>query len=561
MVTIMPDTGNISINQICNIIELLHPCMDDYVYIYDFINDYYYISPSAISRFKLPATEFNNVVANHELFVYPSDLPDLQADLNDIISGKKEFHNMQYRWLSTKNEPVWINCRGTLVRNNNIPAYMVGCINEIGVQQKADNISGLLGLSSLQSFLSEHAEFAPKGYLIRLGLDDFKEVNEKLGNEYGNNILKKTAAAISKCLLPNQRLYRAIADEFVIIDFDGNNINTATTQYKNIREEIDKFVAASHYEAVVTISGGILPSEICEKNSFSEIMKLSEFSLNEAKRNGKNKSYLYDEKDYFKFLKQQHLTQLLRNAINNDFEGFEAYLQPLYKSDTNTLYGAEALMRFHTAEYGMVSPVEFIPLLEETGLILPAGKWMLNKSLELCREIHSIAPDFIISINISYIQVLKSNIITEIMSAIIDHEVAPATVIIELTESGLIAPDSRITKLWSCMKEKGIGLALDDFGTGYSNFQYLHDLKPDIIKIDRSFTLKAMENEYEFNLLSLIANMAHSLNLKVCVEGIENLEELNRMKEVMPDYCQGYYFGKPSPYNEFMQRHFAKCVG
>jgi EAL domain-containing protein (putative c-di-GMP-specific phosphodiesterase class I) len=245
--------------------------------------------------------------------------------------------------------------------------------------------------------------------------------------------------------------------------------------------------------------------------------------------------------------------QLLRKAVNNDFEGFEAYLQPLINADTNELYGAEALMRFHTEEFGMVSPGEFIPILEETGLIVPVGKWMLCKALEHCSQIHQYLPDFKISINISYIQVLKSNIITEILSAVADYDVLPSTVIIELTESGLVAPDSRISKLCSRMKESGIHLALDDFGTGYSNFHYFNDLQPDIIKIDRTFTVKAIENEYEFNLLSLMTNMAHSMNMRVCVEGIETVDELNKMKALAPDYCQGYYFGKPCPYEEFIE--------
>ncbi len=546
---------NITINQICDIIDLMHPCMDDYIYVYDLENDFYYISPAAVKRFKMPDYQFNNVTETLKSFVYPPDFPGLQKDLYEVLAGKKEFHDMQYQWMSVNDEPIWINCRGYVLRRDNVPIYMIGCINEIGIEQKADNISGLLGLSSLQEFVANNTDLIPKGYVLRLGLDDFKEVNEKLGINYGNVVLKRTAASISKCLLPGQQLYRAVADEFLIVDFEGNSIEAAIEQYNDIRKEIDKFVEETLYEVVFTISGGILPSEHCLNNSFLDVMRFCEFSLNEAKRNGKNCCYVFNDDDYNKFLRRRHLTQLLRQSVTRNFEGFEAYLQPLFHTETNTLYGAETLMRFSTKEYGMVSPGEFIPLLEETGLILPVGKWMLNESLDLCNQIHQIIPNFRISINISYIQVLKSNIITEILSAVTDHDVAPATVIIELTESGLVAPDSRVTKLWSRMKEKGISLALDDFGTGYSNFHYINDLKPDIIKIDRSFTLKALQNEYEFNLLSLMSDMVHNMNLKVCIEGIETQEELEKIKALMPDYCQGYYFGRPCPFNEFKEKY------
>jgi len=282
-------------------------------------------------------------------------------------------------------------------------------------------------------------------------------------------------------------------------------------------------------------------------------MRYSEFSLNEAKRRGKNRYYVFNEDDFERFMRRKRIIRLLRKSVNNNFEGFEAFLQPLINASSNTLYGAEALMRYRTEEYGMVSPVEFIPLLEETGLIIPVGKWMLHRSLELCHEIQQTVPGFRISINISYIQVMKSNIISELISAIDEHQVDPSTVIVELTESGLLSTDSRVAKLWLKLKEKGIQLALDDFGTGYSNFHYLNDLHPEIIKIDRSFTIKAIENEYEYKLLSLMSDMVHGMDVKVCVEGIENLEELEKMLKVTPDYCQGYYFGKPCSYQEFTE--------
>lgn len=544
---------NITVTQLCDVISMLHSCMDDYLYVYDLIHDFYYISPEAVQRFALPSAQFHDVIANHAKFVYPPDLEMIQNDLQKLVSGEKDFHNMRYRWISVTGEPIWINCRGYVVRDSGKPLYMLGCINEIGAKQMADNVSGLLGISSLEVFLKQHSELKYKmGYLMRLGLDDFKEINEKLGLDYGDMVLRKTAEIISECILPEQMLYRAVSDEYLVLDIGGHTVEDAIEQYKNIRQKIDIFVESHHYNAVFTISAGILIRNGCENDTFSDIMRFSEFSLNEAKRNGKNNSYVFAQEDYDKFLRKKKLTQILRKSVNSEFEGFEAYLQPLFHAKSNTLYGAEALMRFHTEEFGMVSPIEFIPLLEETGLIIPVGKWMLHRSLELCHEIQQRYPAFRISINISYIQVMKSNIISEIISAISEHHVPPSSVIIELTESGMLSTDTRVAKLWMKLKEKGIRLALDDFGTGYSNFHYLNDLQPEIIKIDRSFTIKAIQNDYEYKLLSLMSDMVHSLNVKVCVEGIETLDELHKMLNLAPDYCQGYYFGKPCSYSQFL---------
>lgn len=545
------DFQPLSVPQIYSVIDLLHPCMDDYLYVYDFNNDFYYISPGAVDRFALPDYQIHDFAVAYKKFVYPVDQYDLQQDIALIKNGEKEFHNMQYRWLSKTGEPIWINCRGHAISENGKPCYLVGCINEIGKKPKADNVSGLLGISALQTFVYERAALFSNGYLLRLGLDDFKEVNEKLGSDYGDMILRRTAECISSCIRSHQKLFRADADEFLLVDTQSTNIRDAVDQYKIIRQTIDEFVEGNRYEAVYTVSCGILSSADITKHSFADVMKLSEFALHEAKRNGKNRSYIFKQEDYDKFIRRKRITQLLRQSVNRDFEGFEAYLQPLFDATTNDLYGAESLMRFRTVEFGMISPVEFIPLLEETGLIMPAGKWMLHKSLALCHEIQSIRPDFRISINISYIQVMKSNIINEIISAVTAHDISPNNVIIELTESGLLESDSRVTKLVSNLKQNGIHLALDDFGTGYSNFHYLNELKPDIIKIDRSFTLKALQNDYEYQLLSLMSDMVHSLNLKMCIEGIETNDDLSKMNQLSPDYCQGFYFGRPCPYEEF----------
>ena len=544
----------ITVQQLCQTIDLIHTCFDDYPYVYDFTNDFYYISPNAAKRFAMPRHCFQNVVENLRGFVYPSDFEPLQKDLEEVLSGVKNTHNMQYRMINAEGEPIWINCRGHVVMDNGKPAYMVGCINEIGKRQKADNISGLLGESSLQSYLDEFSPFFPSGYLLRLGIDDFKGINEKLGVEYGDHILKKTAECISSCLSPGQQLYRLVADEFMVLDFMGDGLEHAINLYKEIRTTIDHFVEDNQYEAVFTISGGILDSNSIEDFSFSDIMKLSEYSLNEAKRRGKNQCYSFVIEDYETHLERRHLRQLLRQAVRNNFEGFEAYFQPVFLADSHTLYGAETLMRFYSKEYGMIPPSEFIPLLEETGLIIPLGRWILHQALFACKHIQQWIPEFQITVNVSPIQILKSNIINEIVSAAEQYNIPPSQVVIELTESGALEKNVHFSKIWEKLKANGIRLALDDFGTGYSNFHYLNDLQPDIIKIDRSFTAKAMTNDYEYNLLQLMSGLVHNLNLKICIEGIETEEERDRMLTINPDYSQGFYFGKPCPLLDFIEQ-------
>ena len=203
----------------------------------------------------------------------------------------------------------------------------------------------------------------------------------------------------------------------------------------------------------------------------------------------------------------------------------------------------------------MVSPAEFIPLLEESGLIIPVGRFVLHQALKACGQIQKYIPDFRISVNVSYIQVLKSDMLTEILSAISIYKIKRGSLIIELTESGFLECNANFRHFCDGLKRSEIPLALDDFGTGYSNFHYLYNLSPDTIKIDRSFTLKALNNGYEYNLLQHMVEMTHSIDLKLCVEGIETKQELDKISRIEPDYIQGYFFGRPCSFSIFMESY------
>lgn len=551
----MHTTENLSIEEFCNLIELLSPTMDDYLYLYDLKNDFYFISPHASERFLIKNHAFHNVSSAFEEFVYQEDLEKLHNDLHELIISDRCEHNMSYRWLSSSGNPVWINCRGRVIRKSDGSILLIGCINEIGAKPKADNLSGLLGDFSFQTYLSEYTSRIPEhGYLLRLGIDNFKEINARLGVDYGNLILQKTAGFISKAILPGQHLYRIVGDEYLIVDFLGGTKEQALEQYRQICITVEEYLKTINYEAIFTLSGGLLLCEDIQEHTYSNMMMLTEYAMDEAKRLGKNQCYTFDLADYEQFLNRRKIIQLLRNSINHNCEGFEAYFQPIYSVKTKSIIGAETLMRFHTEEFGLISPATFIPILEETGLIIPAGYWILHKALSLCKTIQETIPDFRISVNLSSVQISKSNIGKEILTSLEDYGMDYTSIISELTESSLLESDPRFSNMWSNLKNAGVSLALDDFGTGYSNFRYITDLRPNIIKIDRTFTVKALKNELENRLLALFCEMAHKLNLEICVEGIETEEELQKICELNPDYVQGFYLGRPCPYEDFLNK-------
>lgn len=574
-----PIMNSFSREQMEYIVELFNPCMDDYLYVFDLQKDCYKISKHATERFLLPGDNFDDAAKAHHTFVYSEDQSRLDDEFRRIMSGEIVFHNMHYRWLDRAGKPVWINCRGRVLNDaDGKPHFLVGCINEIGQKQKADNVSGLLGESSLSAYVEQFEDGLPDGFFLRIGIDDFRDINGDFGMEYGDYILKSTADCIAENIKPSQRLYRILADEFMVVDFSGGDMEAETELYKNIRKSLDTFIEENGYKSVFTISAGAVDTAKTS-GTYENIMKLSEYALNTAKDQGKNRCYIYMQEDYDVFLRKKQITRQLHHAVNHGFEGFETYYQPIVDTKTRRLVGAEALMRFsmpercedgetkkeavcvgedgHDADekvhWERISPVEFIPLLEETGLIIPAGKWMLHQAISTCSRWQKYIPNFRININLSYVQVMKSRVLTEILTALRLYGLEPSAVGIELTESGYLDTNTHFQKLWDGLKKNGVLVILDDFGTGYSNLHCLGDLRPNYIKIDRSFTLKALNNQYEHDLMTQIITMTHKLDLTICVEGIETEDEFAKISELDPDYIQGFLFGKPQPAEEFYE--------
>ncbi len=549
--------SNITGEQLQSFVELFTPCMDDYLFVCDFKKDDYRISPSAVKRFLLPTDYFGNVTEELQKVAYEEDVEMLMVELQLLSQGKKEFHNLHYRWLDHARKPIWINCRGRVLKDEDgSPHFLVGCINEIGAKQKADNVSGLLGESSFVTYYESFAGKLPSGFILRVGIDDFKDVNENQGIEYGDFVLQKTAGCIAANIRQGQQLFRIVADEFIVADFMGGSVEDAMELYRNICADVAKFIEEGQYVTVYTVSGGILPNDDPGR-SCGTAMKLSEFALSEAKRGGKNSCHVFLQEEYAVYLRKKELTSMLHHSVKHQFEGFEAYFQPLVGAEDSKLTGAEALMRFHAPDGTMISPGEFIPILEETGLIIPVGKWMLRESLSACRKFQRYLPGFKMNVNLSYIQVRKSDVLHDIIGILEEYGLSPASVCVELTESGYLEENPHFVQVWNGLKEYGVLLALDDFGTGYSNLHCLSDLKPSYVKIDRTFMSKALKRDYEYQLLTHIIEMAHSLDLYVCAEGIENEEELRRAQETGPDYIQGFLFGRPGRRLAVFQKFFS----
>ena len=543
-------------SQLAEALNVLEECTDDYIFIFDLINDYYSISKRALDVYDLPDEAFINASEHIMKIVHPDDRDMLSEDLAQIKNGEKDVHNLEYRWLDRDGKITWISCRGKIVDSEG--KIFVGRVTRLDRKRKADNLTGFLAESMLKTNYNKRmsVETDFKGFFLIIGLDNLKEINQNYGMVGGDKAITIVSNAIKNCVQETTNIYRMEGDEFVVCI--AGTTAQAKKVYRQIRSKIDELILANDYELFFTISAGIV--EVTSDMPYDDVKIKMEFALNSAKKQGKNCVVIYDEESYAEYRKLLDIQEILRNSINNSFEGYEVYYQPIIDVVSGKLIGAEALLRYQCEKYGRLSPAQFIPILEESGLIIPVGRWVAYTAIKQCKEWQKILPEFKININLSYIQIKKSNVTQDILSLIETIGIEAKYITFEFTESVYIEDDIIVKKLIQTFNEEGIKLALDDFGTGYSNLAYLQDLNVDVIKIDRSFVNKAMQDENIYGVINHIIDIAHSMDLTVCIEGIENEEERSKIAKLLPDTMQGYLYGRPVDADMFMHDNIEKAI-
>ena len=543
---------NMSLEQIISVIEVLQKSSDSYLFIMDLNEDIYMISEKATKRFPFDTTVIENCTEMLKQVVYPSDYAMVEADIVKCASGDQDSHALEYRWFDRKGKVVWINCKGTVIVGPEGHRLLIGRVSELGKKAKADNVTGLRREVRFRLDAEAILRDRPQSvhYMMRIGIDNFKEINEKEGLEAGDEVLQELAECIVASVDESVDVYRLLADEFMIMDASTNDSVGAKTVYNRIKRKVTQTVRQKEYSRFYTISAGVM-EEGFEDKTADEILRLTEFALNEAKRNGRNQMAVFDQENYNEYLRRLDIRKAMRRDVNNDFNGFQVFYQPIVKAPDFQVVGAEALLRWGNERYGNVSPAVFIPILEESGLIIPVGRYVLREAARTCKKWRESIRDFKIHVNLSYVQVHKSDLMKDVETCIEEVGLEPDSLVLELTESGYIETNDRIKEIFSELKDKNIDLALDDFGTGYSNMRYLKEIEAKTVKIDRSFVIQALQNEHDYNIINHIIDMVHSLGSSVCMEGIEQSDELDKMMKTHPDMIQGYYFGKPSPKEQF----------
>jgi diguanylate cyclase (GGDEF)-like protein/PAS domain S-box-containing protein len=382
--------------------------------------------------------------------------------------------------------------------------------------------------------------------VLFIDLDRFKYVNDTFGHSYGDELIISIAGRLSNCIRKSDTIARLGGDEFIILLPNLTQLSDLERLATKILVESSTPVALSNgHQATVTASIGVsvYPDDAGDAES---LLKNADTAMYRAKELGKNRFCFYTNEMNDAMSQRMHLDMELRRAIIN--HEFLLHYQPILDIEKNTISGVEALLRWQHPERGMIYPDDFIELAEDTGLIIEIGKQVLKQAATDLNLLHQLGHNIKMAVNISGRQCTSNSspIEVELENMLLEFNISPEFFHIEITESLLIENTQQTKNTFQAIKDLGIEIYMDDFGTGYSSLSYLKQFPIDVLKIDRSFVWKMLENEADANLVKAIIMIGHNFQLKLVAEGVETKEHYDCLVNLGCDYIQGYYIARPT---------------
>jgi diguanylate cyclase (GGDEF)-like protein/PAS domain S-box-containing protein len=382
-----------------------------------------------------------------------------------------------------------------------------------------------------------------------LDLDNFKNINNTLGYATGDKLLKAVAQKLKHCLRRTDILARMGGDEFIVLLPDIIRKQDVEKVALKILDTLNEPFKIDGYELFISTSIGISIYPYDGKD-FESLVKNADIAMYRAKNLGKNSYQIYSPNINMLTLGKLNLGNSLRRAIER--EEFEIYYQPKVDIRTGEIIGMEALLRWNHPDAGRIMPDDFIPIAEETGLIVPIGEWVIRKACEQNKAWQDAGyPALPVAVNISTTQLKKRDLAETIAQILVDTGLKPDYLELEVTESAVIHSLDYVINALSELKKIGVTISMDDFGTGYSSLVYINRLAVDSLKIDRSFIQELNTNPSNKPIVSAIIAMAHNLNIKVIAEGVDKSNQLIFLARNKCDCFQGYLFSPPVPSHQF----------
>lgn len=528
---------------------------EDFVFIFNLEKNEISLSGDIVNALQFPDSNFNNAFEVIENICHPDDRDLLLKAFERIKNGGNEDFVAEYRFQNEKGNYVPVVIRGKLLDNAGGKS-LAGLLT-----LKANHKDDITGLPLEMQMVNDYNDLIKEngnvsGFLLAVRIEGLERINENFGLDVGDKIFNLVAKACLSVRDEYTSVYRISGNKIALLNVSGKNAKNAEELFSALKRKVSEIEYNLDYAAVFTISAGVV-SFIKDSSELKDLIKKADFSLLMGKKSGKNNLYLFNSNEYARHINKLYLREKLRDSVKNDFKGFEMYYQPVVdaskvsstddKVEGVHVIGAEALLRWSCPELGLLGADQIVPILEESGLIAPVGRWILIKTFSQCKAWNQYDSKFHMSVNLSYMQFERSDILLDVQMALEKSKVSPENIILEITESGYI-DHVELQKILDEFHKMKIRVDIDDFGTGYSNFRYIQNLHANTLKLDYSFVHKAVldtDGESERKVIEYIINMAHDLGMNVCLEGVESESDVAILAPLKADKYQGYLFGKP----------------
>ncbi len=490
------------------------------------------------------------------------DLVTLDEQMTRFAAGTVPSHQTEVRYCHKTGKEVWAHLGMSLVRDGEArPLHLIFQIQDITDRKRAEEQllhdafhDALTGLPNRALFM-DHVKMAIQRSrrsgdrlfaALFLDLDRFKIINDSLGHMVGDQLLVGIAHRLEACLRPGDTVARLGGDEFTILLEDIDDVSVAVSVAKRVEKELSLPFNLGGHEVFTTVSVGIAPSSTGYERP-EDVLRDADTAMYRAKSLGKSRHEVFDKEMHAHAVNLLHLETDLRRAL--DRREFSVHYQPVVSLETGLIEGFEALLRWQHPEHGSVPPSKFIPVAEETGLILPIGQWALQEACRQMREWQEQFPrprPFFISVNLSGRQFSNPDLIEHIGQALRTTGLDPRSLKLEITESVVMDDIETAIEMLNQLRALGVESSIDDFGTGYSSLSYLHRFASSTLKVDRSFVSRMTQHNENVEIVRTILLLARNLGMKVVAEGVETEDQLAQLRALSCDYAQGYLFSKPA---------------
>ena len=526
-----------------------------YVFLCNMKHDYSRWSKSAVEYFGLPGEYMENAGDIWIGHIHPEDRDEYINSIDRIFSGEDQGHDMQYRARAVDGSYAVCTCRGVVMKDRNgEPLYFGGAIKNHGLMSYIDNNTGLRSLYGFFEDLRTMFWRKDEGNIIQIGISNFSALNDIYGYSYGNRILQTFARLLQAKFANVGSIYRMDGTKFAVITHTLSQ-EEIEKRYRELKKTVNSRFFVDENRINLSINAGnvlVNDFEISDKTVYSCL----KYAYYRSKNDHLGDLYTFVDALNDDGRKTIEKLDHIRNSVNEECKGFYLCYQPIMNAKTLKLEGMEALIRWKDDRYGVVSPMEFIPYLEQDAVFPIVGKWILKQAMTDGIKFMEKYPDLVMNVNLSYAQLEKEGFVEEVSSLLEETGFPADHLCLEITERCRLIDMHLLFDIITIFRNFGIKIALDDFGTGFSTLGILREVPVDVIKIEREYVMNIESSEMDRATVRNVADLAAAFNAEVCVEGVETKEMINEIIKYNVSCLQGYYFSKPVPYEEFIEKDF-----